>query len=94
MRLGPLLILAWSGLSLVGLIATIVFAFRRGPRGAALGLLMLVGGLISGGLVLAWIGTMETPSFVGGALFVTEIIVGLAGLACFIAGAIVLGRDR
>jgi len=94
MRLGPLLILAWSALSLVGLVAMIAFAFTRGMRGAAIGLLMFLGGLLSGALVLAWIGAVETPAFSGSALFFTEIIVGLAGLACFVVGAFVLGRDR
>ena len=94
MRLGPLLILAWSGLALVGLVAAIMFGFSRGARGAAFGVLMFLGGLLSGGLVLAWISAMEYPAFVGSALFIAEIVVGLIGKTCFVAGAVMLGRDR
>jgi len=93
MRLGPLLILAWCGFSLVTLIATFVLGFQRGRSGVALGFLMFLGSLLSGAFLLAWITAMESPTLVGSPMFIAEIIVGSAGVVLFILGTMVLGRE-
>lgn len=94
MRFGPLLILAWGVLVLAGLIVMVVFGRQRGFRGAAMGLLVLLGAILSGAMVLAWIGAVESPAFAGSPLFIAEVVVGLAGMAAFALGVAAIGRDR